>query len=378
MQTLFYRLSVVLGIVVILIGCSGEEAAAPPPPPVTVATVVSHNVPVFSEWVGQTRGSVNTEIRARVQGYLDAVEFPEGTVVRQGQTLYRINPLEYEAYLNRAKGELAQAEANLARAEADVVRYKPLVAENAISREEYETSVSLREANQAAVRAARAAVQKAELDLGYCTVRAPITGLAGKTEVQIGNLVGRGDNTLLTTISQIDPIRVRFSLSEQELLRFRRQNRPAQTRSIDLQLILADGSIHEHPGRLVLADNRVDPSTGTLLLEAEFPNPEKLLQPGQFGRIRAVTQLRQNAVLIPQRAVTELQGQARVVVLGPKNTVSFRTVTLGPMVGSGYVVDAGLKPGEKIVIEGLQRLRDGITVTPTESRIEPDSLINRN
>jgi len=378
MHASFHRLAVVLGVTMILIGCSDEEVAAPPPPPVTVATVVAHNVPVFSEWVGQTRGSVNTEIRARVQGYLDAVEFQEGTTVRQGQILYRINPLEYEAYLNRAKGELAQAEANLARAEADVVRYKPLVAENAISREEYETSVSLREANQAAVRAARAAVQKAELDLGYCTVRAPITGLAGKTEVQIGNLVGRGDNTLLTTISQIDPIRVRFSLSEQELLRFRRQNRPNKARSISLQLILADGSIHDHTGRLVLADNRVDPSTGTLLLEAEFPNPDKLLQPGQFGRIRAVTQMRNNAVLIPQRAVTELQGQARVVVLGPKNTVSFRTITLGPMVGSGYVVDAGLKPGEKIVVEGLQRLRDGIAVTPTESRIEPDSLINRN
>jgi len=360
------------------VGCTSEEAAPPPPPPVIAADVVRADVPVYSEWVGQTRGSVNTEIRARVQGYLDAVEFNEGTFVRKGQLLYRINPLEYEAYVNRARGELAQAEANLARATNDVVRYKPLVAENAISREEYETSVSLQKASEAAVRAARAAVEKAQLDLSYCTVRAPIDGLAGKTEVQIGNLVGRGDNTLLTTISRIDPIRVRFSLSERELLEFRRQSTRSEARSIDLQLVLADGSTYEHPGRLVLADNRVDPSTGTLLLEAEFPNPDKLLQPGQFGRIRAVTDLRRSAVIIPQRAVTELQGQARIVVMDHNHVVTFRNVALGPRVGSGYVVDAGLEEGEMVVIEGRQRLRDSVVVKPTMTQIDPDSLVNRN
>ena len=359
-------------------GCAQEEAAAPPPPPVIAAEVVRADVPVYSEWVGQTRGSVNTDIRARVQGYLDAVEFEEGTFVSKGQLMYRINPIEYEAYLNRAKGELAQAEANLARATNDVVRYKPLVAENAISREEYETSLSLQKANEAAVRAARAAVEKARLDLSYCTVRAPISGLAGKTEVQMGNLVGRGDNTLLTTISKIDPIRVRFSLSERELLAFRRQSKRSEARSIDLQLVLADGSTYDQPGRLVLADNRIDPSTGTLLLEAEFPNPEKLLQPGQFGRVRAVTDLRRSAIIIPQRAVTELQGQARVVVMDHNNTVTFRSVVLGPRVGSGYVVEAGLEDGEQIVIEGLQRLRDSVVVAPSMTKIVPDSLVNRN
>ena len=375
-RTLWWSAAIVLSALVA--SCTTEEAAAPPPPPVIAAEVVRADVPVYSEWVGQTRGSVNTDIRARVQGYLDAVEFEEGTFVSKGQLMYRINPLEYEAYVNRAKGELAQAEANLARATNDVVRYKPLVAENAISREEYETSLSLQKANEAAVRAARAAVEKAQLDLSYCTVRAPISGLAGKTEVQMGNLVGRGDNTLLTTISRIDPIRVRFSLSERELLAFRRQSKRSEARSIDLQLVLADGSTYDHPGRLVLADNRIDPSTGTLLLEAEFPNPEKLLQPGQFGRIRAVTDLRRSAIIIPQRAVTELQGQARVVVMDHNKRVSFRNVTLGPRVGSGYVVEAGLEEGESVVVEGLQRLRDSIVVTPTMTQIDPDSLVNRN
>jgi len=375
-RTLWWSAAIVLSALVA--SCTTEEAAAPPPPPVIAAEVVRADVPVYSEWVGQTRGSVNTDIRARVQGYLDAVEFQEGTFVSKGQLMYRINPLEYEAYLNRARGELAQAEANLARATNDVVRYKPLVAENAISREEYETSVSLQKANEAAVRAARAAVEKAQLDLSYCTVRAPISGLAGKTEVQMGNLVGRGDNTLLTTISKIDPIRVRFSLSERELLAFRRQSKRSDARSIDLQLVLADGSTYDHQGRLVLADNRIDPSTGTLLLEAEFPNPERLLQPGQFGRIRAVTDLRRSAIIIPQRAVTELQGQARVVVMDHDKRVSFRNVTLGPRVGSGYVVEAGLEEGESVVIEGLQRLRDSIVVRPTMTTIDPDSLVNRN
>ena len=365
-------------ILPLISGCETEESAPPPAPPVNVAEVISADVPVYSEWVGQTRGSVNTEIRARVQGYLDAVTFQEGTFIAKGQLMYRINPLEYEAYLSQAQGQLAEAEANLARATADVVRYKPLVEQNAISREEYETSVSLQKASEAAARAARAQVEKARLDLSYCTVRAPISGLAGKTEVQIGNLVGRGDNTLLTTISRIDPIRVRFSLSERELLRFRRQNHGKEARSIDLQLVLADGTTHDYPGKLVLADNRIDPSTGTLLLEAEFPNPDKLLNPGQFGRVRAITQMRNDAIVIPQRAVTELQGQARVVVLNDDNSVAFRAVMLGPRVGSAYVVDSGLDEGERIVIEGLQRLRDGITVEPTMTKIVPDSLINRN
>lgn len=366
--------------IALLVSCAPEEKPAPPPPVVTVMSVDQQTVPVYSEWIGQTRGSVNVEIRARVEGFLDKVVYQEGTAVRAGQVLYMIDPSKYQAALSQAQGLLSQSEANLGRATQDVVRYKPLVAENAISREEYETAVSIQKANEATVSAQRGTVQKARLDLGYCTVTSPIDGLAGKTEVQVGNLVGRGDNTLLTTVSKTDPIRVRFSLSEQELMKYRRKLREtgASASDLELSMVLADGSTHPYKGKLVLADNAIDPATGTLLLEAEFPNPDKFIQPGQFARVRAAVQTKLNALLIPQRSVSELQGQARVAVVDSKNVVTFRGVMLGPRVGNAYVVEAGLKKGERIVVDGLQKIRDGIPVQPKPSPITLDSLVNKN
>ncbi len=373
------RITLLVAFAFVLTACETEEVKVPPPPPpVKVMKLSVNDVPVYSEWVGQTRGSVNTEIRARVQGFLDRISYKEGNFVRKGQVMYQINPLEYESYVNSALGLQAEAHANLARATQDVVRYKPLVEQNAISREEYETSVQLEKAARAALRAADAGVQKARLDLSYCPVIPPLSGLAGKTEKHIANRVGRGESTLLTTISVIDPIRVRFSLSERELLKYRRRNPGRVKREIELSLVLADGSTHKYPGRLVLADNRVDPETGTLLLEAEFPNPDKLLQPGQFARIRAATQVSKNTVVIPQRAVTELQGQARVMVLGDDASVTFRSIELGARVGSAYIVKSGIEAGETIVIEGLQRLRDGVIVNPSMAVVNIDSLVNRN
>lgn len=364
---------------VAMTSCAPEDKPTPPPPVVTVMSVGQQTVPVYSEWVGQTRGSVNVEIRARVEGFLDKVAYIEGSFVRAGQVLYQIDPSKYQAALSQSQGMLYQSEANLGRATQDVVRYKPLVEENAISREEYETAVSIQKANEATVSAHRAAVQKSRLDLSYCTVTSPIDGLAGKTEVQVGNLVGRGDNTLLTTVSKIDPIRVRFSLSEQELLRYRRQMKETGAKAADLGLsmILSDGSVHPYQGKLVLADNAIDPSTGTLLLEAEFPNPENFIRPGQFARVRAAVQRKDNALLVPQRAITELQGQARVAVVNDKNVVNFRNVHLGPRVGNAYVVEVGLKKGERIVVDGLQKLREGIPVQPKPSTLTLDSLINK-
>ncbi len=364
---------------VALTSCAEQQKQAPPPPVVTVMSVGQQTVPVYSEWIGQTRGSVNVEIRARVEGFLERVSYTEGTFVRAGQVLYQIDPSKYQAALSQSQGLLAQSEANLGRATQDVVRYKPLVQENAISREEYETAVSIQKANEATVSAQRGTVQKARLDLSYCTVTSPIDGLAGKTEVQIGNLVGRGDNTLLTTVSKIDPIRVRFSLSEQELLRYRRQMQQtgASAADLDLSLILADGSVHPHRGRLVLADNAIDASTGTLLLEAEFPNPDNFIRPGQFARVRAAVQRKDDALLVPQRAITELQGQARVAVVNEKNVVRFRNVHLGPRVGNAYVVEVGLKKGERIVVDGLQKVREGIPVQPKPSTLSLDSLVNK-
>ncbi len=373
------RWTMVYTLLVSFLLASCEKPHAPPPPPPVVKTMIvpRRTVPVAREWIGQTRGSVNVEIRARVEGFLKSVNFTEGSFVKAGDLLYVIDPAEYNARLGEARGRLAQHEANLARAHNDVVRYEPLVRENAISREEYETAVQYEKAQIAAVDAATSYVQKALLDLGYCSVKAPISGLAGKTEVQIGNLVGRGENTLLTTVSTIDPIRVRFSLSEQEVITFRRNTRGADPRSIELIMVLADGSVHPYAGRLVLADNAVDVNTGTLLLEAEFPNPDKFVRPGQFARVRAIVQKKQDAIVIPARAVSELQGQARVAVLGQKNVVSFRNVMLGPMVGNTYVVEAGLEPGEQIVVDGLQKVREGIPVKPQMVEISIDSLIAR-
>lgn len=373
------RLTLLAFSLLMLVSCATEEKPAPPPPVVTVMLVGQQTVPVYSEWVGQTRGSVNVEIRARVEGFLDRVVYREGDFVRAGQVLYQIDPSKYQAALSQAQGMLSQSEANLGRATQDVVRYKPLVEENAISREEYETAVSIQKANEASVSAQRGTVQKARLDLSYCTVTSPIDGLAGKTEVQIGNLVGRGDNTLLTTVSKIDPIRVRFSLSEQELLRYRRRLREtgASASDLELTLLLSDGSVHPHKGKLVLADNAIDPATGTLLLEAEFPNPENFIRPGQFARVRAAVQKKDNALLVPQRSITELQGQPRVAIVNDKNVVTFRNVHLGPRVGNAYVVEVGLKKGERIVVDGLQKVREGLSVQPKPSALTLDSLINK-
>ena len=357
--------------------CKEEAAPAAPPPAVLTYTVTPHTVPVYSEWVGQTRGCVNVEIRARVEGFLDAIRYNEGEFVRKGQVMYTIDPLQYEAQLNQQKGLLAESEANLAKARQDVVRYKPLVEENAISREEYETALSMQDAQMASVEAAKGSVSKARLDLGYCNVIAPIDGLAGKSEIQMGNLVGRGQNTLLTTVSKIDPIRVRFSLSEQELIKYRRSHKPGEARMMELFMVLADGSVHPYQGKLVLADNAVDAQTGTLLLEAEFPNPDLFVRPGQFARVRAIVQRKQNAIVIPQRAVTELQGEARVVVV-KNGKAEFRNVVLGPRVGATYIVEAGLQSGEQIILEGIQKVRDGVPVRTTEKNVSIDSLLNRN
>jgi len=365
--------------VAILVSCTAEEKPAPPPPIVTVIAVGQQSVPVYSEWIGQTRGSQNVEIRARVEGFLERVAYQEGQFVQAGQVMYQIDPSKYRAALSQSQGMLSSAEANLGRATQDVVRYKPLVAENAISREEYETAVSIQRANEATVTAQRGTVEKSRLDLSYCTVTSPISGLAGKTEVQIGNLVGRGDNTLLTTVSKIDPIRVRFSLSEQELLRYRRRLREsgAAATELELTMLLSDGSVHPYKGKLALADNAIDPATGTLLLEAEFPNPDQFLRPGQFARVRAAVQRKVDALLVPQRSITELQGQARVAVVDEKNKVTFRNVLLGPRVGNAYVVEVGLNKGERIVVDGLQKVREGLMVQPKPSTLTLDSLVNK-
>ena len=359
------------------VGCGKQEAPAPPPPDVKVATVLQKDVPIYLEAIGQTRGSTEIEVRARVEGFLQTVNFKEGNPVRKGQLLYTIDPQPFEAALAQAKGNLAQAEADLARARQDVVRYEPLVAKSAISRQEYETAVAVQRAAEAAVDASRASARQAEINLGYTRVVAPEDGLAGKTEVYAGTLVGRGQSTLLTQISQIGTIHVRFTIPEKDYLFFarRREERGITGQPVPLpfELVLADGSVHPEKGQLVFVDRNVDPQTGTILMEAAFPNPGGIVRPGQYARVRAAVDLKKGAILVPQRAVSEMQGIYSVAVVGGDDTVEIRMVKPAQRIGTLWVIDAGLKAGERVVVEGLQKVRPGVKVNPETVKIEEGS-----
>jgi membrane fusion protein (multidrug efflux system) len=365
-------------LVLALPGCKSKSEAPPPPPPTPVkaAVVLQKDVPIYLEAIGQTRGSTEIEVRARVNGYIQTVDFTEGSMVRKGQLLYTIDPRPLQATLDQSKGSLAGTEADLARAKQDVARYEPLARENAIPREQYETAVSVQRAAEATVQAAKAAVQRAEIDLGYTKVIAPEDGLVGKTEVYPGTLVGPGSN-LLTHISQIASIHVRFTLPEREYLRLARlrlqTGRADTTPQAPLELVLADGSVHPDRGKLVFVDRNVDPTTGTILLEAAFPNPSGLVRPGQYARVRAVVEEKKGAILVPQRAVTELQGIYNVAVVKPDDTVETRMVTPGERVGSLWMIDSGLVAGDRVVVEGVQKVRPGAKVKPEMVTIKDES-----
>jgi membrane fusion protein (multidrug efflux system) len=348
-----------------LTACKKEAPPPPAPPEVKVAAVVQQDVPVYVENIGQTRGSEEVEVRARAQGFLESINFVEGTLVKQGQLLYTIDPRELKAQLAQAQGSLARAEAAYVRATQDVDRYRPLVEQNALPRQDLETALANQSANKAQVEAAKATVDQATIALGYCRITAPITGLIGKTEVNVGNLVSSGGSTLLTSISKIDPIRVRFSISERDYLEYvKKAKEVGAAKKMPIELLLADGSVHPHVGHLVFADRIIDPETGTLLLEAAFPNPEGIVRTGQYARVRFATDVRPNAILVPQRAVSELQATYSVAVLNG-NKIEMRTVKTGARVGSMWVIEDGLAAGDKVVVEGMQKVKNGMEVKAT-------------
>jgi len=354
----------------------------PPPPAVQVVNVIKRDVPVYMEGIGVTRGDAEVEIRARVEGVLQAVHFTEGSQVKKGDLLYTIDPREFIAVVQQAKGKLAQAEADLARYEQDVARYKPLVEQNAVPRQTLETSVAQVNAGRAGVQAAKASVDSADLDVSYTKIYSPTDGIIGKTEVNEGNLVGRGQSTLLTKISRVDPIRLRVSIGERDYLELARLRRKMGVKpglrndqSI-VEMILADGSLHPYKGRLVFADRPVDASTGTLLIEIAYPNPDKLLRPGQFGRARVVIDTKSGALLVPQKAVSTLQSVDSVAVVKPDKTVETRQVKTGVRVGALWVIESGLQPDDQVIVEGLQKVRPGMTVNPTVVPAEaPDAPV---
>jgi membrane fusion protein (multidrug efflux system) len=361
-----------LGIVfAVAAGCHGKEAPPPPPPPpaVVVTPVVQRDVPVFQEWIGTTQGNVNAEIRPQAEGYLLRRVYTEGSFVNRGELMFEIDPRQTQAQLQAAQGDLAQAQAQLAKAQQDVNRFRPLAAQKAISQQDLDNALSSAAAAKAVVDARQATVHQARLNLGWSRVTAPIAGIAGASQAQVGNLVS--PSTVLAVVSQCDPIRVLYPLSEQEYLRLQERLRQAPSaREDNLELILADGSVFPHKGHLLFSDRQVDVKTGTIGTVAVFPNPGNLLRPGQYAKVRAMTEVKKGAILVPQRAVNELQGGFQVAVVGADNKAEIRPVTPGVRVGTLWEIDSGLTPGDRVVIEGFSRVKPGATVRPQEAPAE--------
>jgi membrane fusion protein, multidrug efflux system len=424
------RFATCVAVIVLLASCGGEKdsvsaksGSAPPAVSVVVAPVVQKTVPIYTDLTARVDATDSVDIRARVKSFLLKQSYDEGRMVTAGQVLFTLDKREYEAQLMQAKAQLAKAQSDLTQAKdrtvvdvaqanlqianaqlnktnQDVNRLKPLAELRAVPQQDYDDALAAQQAAkadvegksaslnttrvnqtgaiqqaQAAVEAANANIRQAELNVEYCTITTPISGIAGTRQVAPGNLVGQGDATLLTTVSDVDPVRVFVSISESEYLVYQRMRAQGKLRDRggELELILADGSTYPRKGHIIIADRAVDLKTGTLSMVAEFPNPGALLRPGQFGRVRLAAMVAENALLVPQKAVTEMQSAKVVYVLGPDNKVALRTIVLGQRVGQDYIVTEGVKGGERIIVEGLQKVRPGDTVNPTDQPLTSEN-----
>jgi RND family efflux transporter MFP subunit len=373
---------VILGLIIGAIRPKGVAGAPPAVPDVEVTTVQQKDVPVYGEWIGTLDGLVNADVRSQVTGYLLRQGYQEGAFVKKGQLLFEIDPRPFQAALDQAEGQLAQAKANLANAEAvqrrtqlDVDRYTPLAKEQAASQQDLDNAVQNNLAAKATVETAKAQIQTSEaavettkINLGFTQLIAPIDGIAGQAQLQVGALVTPSSG-VVTSVSTVNPIKVFFTVSEPQYLDWRRRfptesSRLAADKSLRLQLILADGRTYDHEGTFYFADRQVNVGTGAIQIAGLFPNPENILRPGGYGKVRAVIRTQPNALLVPQRAVTELQGGYQVAVLDGEDKVSIRPITLGDGVGSNWIVTTGLSAGDRVVAEGVQKVRPGIRVNP--------------
>jgi membrane fusion protein (multidrug efflux system) len=360
-----------------LLGACSEETVEIKPLEVKVTKVVAKDVPITREWVGQTLGAVDIEIRARVDGWLQGIYFKEGSEVTQGTLLYKIDATEYEQAVAEAQGNVASVKTLLTQAEDDVKRYTPLAEVGAVSKRDLEIAISTYEARKGELDAAMAAFNIAQINLGYATITAPISGLIGISAARVGDFVGRPPNpVILNTISQIDSIHVRFSISEQEYLylvtKFSETDNPKSKNKRPLEMVLADGSIYPEKGFVVFAQRQIDPTTGTLQFEASFPNKQKILRPGQFAKIRTVVEERKGALVIPTRAMIELQGQFTVFVVDANNKVQLRVVKTSTTFGQFTVVDTGLQEGDRVIVEGMMKVKPDMVVAPV------DFIMNEN
>jgi RND family efflux transporter MFP subunit len=363
-------LSVVVFILLSSVGCGNKNvsAAAGPPPNVQVVEVIQRDVPVYHDYLATLDGFVNAQIQPQVSGYLIRQNYLEGAVVSRNQVLFKIDPRPFQAIVDQAKAQVAQAEAQLGKTQLDVQRDTPLAKEKAIAQSQLDNDIQANLAAKATVQADKAALEQAELNLEFTNVRSLVDGVAGIAAGQVGNLVG--PQTLLTTVSQVEPVKAYFTVSEQEYLAFVKRNptaadRAAREKQFELDLILSDGSTYPRKGTFFAADRQVDIQTGSIRLAGLFPNPGNVLRPGQFGRVRFISYIRKGALLVPQKSVVELQGSYQVAVVGSDNKVTLRTVTVGERTGPMWIIDDGVKPQERVVVEGVQKVRENLQVNPT-------------
>ena len=354
-------------------GCEKPAPAPPAVPVVDVMTVVKRDVPIYTEWVGSVDGDVNATIRSQVTGYLVKQNYREGEAVKKGQTLFEIDPRTFQAAVDQAKALRSQRQANHTTTVLTLARVKPLAEKNAVSQKDLDDAIGAELSARAALDQASAELDTAKLNLGFTKIVSPIDGIAGIAKAQIGDLLSPSASAELTTVSTVDPVRVYLNVSEREYLRFIERRAQTQVRAVDapLEMILLDGSVYRHPGRISVFNRQVDATTGTFKAGATFVNPDSLLRPGQFAKVRATMYVHKDALLVPQRAVTEVQGKYMVAVVGEGNKVELRPVKPGERIGSDWIVDEGLKSGESVVVEGTQKARPGSVVSPQPFRPAP-------
>jgi RND family efflux transporter MFP subunit len=372
---------VALTALLFLTACKGKpKASAPAPPTIEVATVTQADVPLYHEWIGVLEGLVNARIRAQVTGYLVSQNYREGDPIKKGDLLFEIDRRPFQAALDQVKGQLAQAEAKLGKTELDVKRFAPLVKNNAISQEEYDDAVQANLEAKAAVVAAKAQAEQAELNLGFTRIISPIDGIASIANGQIGDLVGPASGDL-TVVSTVDPIKVYYNVTEQAYINFTKlfateRDRYEQLGKLEIELILADGAVYPIKGRIYAADRQISPTTGALRVAALFPNPNNALRPGEFGRVRVKFDLARNALLVPQKAVSELQGSYQVTVVDGENKVHIQPVQVGERSGTMWIIQEGLQPGQRVVVEGIQQVKEGMLVHTTNA--PPETIVSAN
>ncbi len=353
--------------------CKEKAQQQVSPPEITVVEVIQKDVPIYRQFIGQVYGLKDIPIRTRVEGFLEGLHFQEGTRIQKGTLLYSIDPASFIAEVGNQKGKLAEAQIRLANAESQLARYKPLAEINAVSQSDLDFAQANRDASLASTKAAEATLKMAEINLSYCKIHSPITGFIGKTNARQGEFVGKNPNpVILNTVSRIDEVRVQFFLTEVEYLaiaRFVRDQREGLKNETDskknLKLILSDGSYHSYSGKIDFINREVDASTGAIMVQATFPNPELILRPGQFARVKAMMNYKEGALLVPQRCVSELQGQHSVLVVTDSNKVEIRQVITGEKIGDLWMIKDGLEPKEKIVIDAIQAVRAGQKIRPT-------------